>query len=630
VVNITQLHDFGHVVSRHVRRGTRGGIRTPDTLFRRQVLYPAELLAQNQCSIDDHEGTRIGNYTILETKTTTLSHFPLFYPKTMIFCYVYLEKIRNKKKYLFAGKVLSIGVTLGLMVSVISLSYRATKLSQDPNSRAETGNEVQTYTATADTYVDSKKPKNNYGTSKSLITQYNPENITYLKFNLSSIPLSTLITGATLSLHTTATSSTGISVALVSDSSWVENSVTYSTKLIRSTTEVVTANTAISNSRISFNIAQLVTPRLGGDISFAVISTKNKVTFTSKESTTPPQLTIQFPTTPTVEPTGTTIPTDTVEPSITATSTPTIAPSKPPVSSNEQCNPVNKTASTLTELKTAVEQSQPGDHIQLKNSFTGTFTASFPGVTTDAYRCLSYAPGVQTNGLFRATSPDKWIFENIKATWATAAASEHMFRISGGTGWILRNSEIWGAQSFANLHITGAASSYKVINNYIHNVADVLAVNTDVQNHNIYISNADDGIIAGNRITNAPRGRCIKVANSSSTSTENPDRNILKYNTFRDCSGPTLAGVSYGATGNEFHHNIFENGPCVMNVQTITGAGNKMYNNIYWNVPGDCMVTNATNFTYSDMIKADPMFDTNDVPTATAVVGYGHTAYTGE
>lgn len=547
---------------------------------------------------------------------------------------VYLERLRNKRQYQALQKFVAVGATLGIMIGVISFSYRAANKNFDNSSKAGTSDITKVFRATEDTYVDSKKANNNFGTSKSLISWGSPENISYYKFDLGSVPADQLILGATLSIYSSSTSSSGLKAALV-DSPWSETTAKYSNKPAYSTTVSVPADSLINNSWITFNVSQIVAPRLGNTISFAVLSSKNKVTFASSETATIPQLILQFPSTSpvsTVTPTTTVDPTITTEPTatITPTDSPIPTPTQPPVSSTEQCNPVNKTANNLTELKTLIEQSKPGDHIQLLTSATGTFSATFPGVATDTFRCLSYADGVQTNGLFRAAHPTRWIFQNLKATWGTGTASDHMFRITGGTGWILRNSEIWGAQSFANLHITGTATKYKVVNNYIHNVADIIAVNTEVQNHNIYISDADDGIIAGNRITNAPRGRCIKVANSSSTSTSNPDRNIVKFNTFRNCTGPSLVGVSYGATGNEFHHNIFDSGPCVMNVQSITGAGNTMYNNVYWNITNDCMTTQTGNFTYSDMKKIDPLFDNNDTAQDSLVSGYGYTAYAGE
>src|SRR5690606_24805512 len=49
----------------HARGSTRGGIRTPDTLFRRQVLYSTELRGQN--SRQNNRKQLITNRAILRT-----------------------------------------------------------------------------------------------------------------------------------------------------------------------------------------------------------------------------------------------------------------------------------------------------------------------------------------------------------------------------------------------------------------------------------------------------------------------------------------------------------------------------------------------------------------------------------
>lgn len=341
-------------------------------------------------------------------------------------------------------------------------------------------------------------------------------------------------------------------------------------------------------------------------------------------STTTPEVTS---TSSTTSPTVTATIKATTKPTTAPTNPPTAAPTAPPVAVGTSCGNPNKLANSITELANLVKTSVPGDHIRLMASVTGQIKLDFPAGNASRYICVSYAPGVVSTGLVRINSARYVVLENIKSTWSNAdGPGDHMFKLTGGNNWILRNSEIWGAQSFANILVTGGALNWKITNNYIHDVANS-PVNSTVQNHNIYVAQGDYGLIAGNRIKNAPRGRCIKIANASATNPDQPDHNKVLYNTFVNCQGPSLVGVSYSASYNEFSKNIFVTGPCIMNVNDITGAGNTMIDNIYWNITGDCIVSDTANFSYSGMLKINPGLNGADLPTNGGVAGYGYGAY---
>jgi len=261
------------------------------------------------------------------------------------------------------------------------------------------------------------------------------------------------------------------------------------------------------------------------------------------------------------------------------------------------------------------------------NSVTGTMKINFPTNTSGKAICISYAAGVTSSGLLRFNDPRNVIMQNMKVTWKSGdLATEHLFKISGGNNWTLRSSEIFGAQSYANLLITESAVNWKVLKNYIHDVATT-PVNSSVQNHNIYIAEADYGVISGNRITNASRGRCIKIATSSETAPNQPDHNTVSYNTFNNCIGPSLVGVSYSASFNSFTKNIFINSPCIMNNNDVVGAGNSMNDNLYWNIKEDCLINEPANFTVSNMKKVNPNLNSSDLPTTTSAKSYGYGAY---
>ena len=51
-------------------------------------------------------------------------------------------------------------------------------------------------------------------------------------------------------------------------------------------------------------------------------------------------------------------------------------------------------------------------------------------------------------GLFWLSGADYWRICGVNVTGAADSASEHMVKLSGGTGWSFTNAEVWGAHSF--------------------------------------------------------------------------------------------------------------------------------------------------------------------------------------
>lgn len=349
-------------------------------------------------------------------------------------------------------------------------------------------------------------------------------------------------------------------------------------------------------------------------------NTSNFATQTNSEVTPTPDTSTPSPTedidaiTPTSSPTTSPIPTTSPK------------PTQAPVSSD--CASSNKHAFTLNDFINLVQTAKGGDHISLMASVTGTMKINFPVNTSGKAICISYGSGVTSTGLLRFNDPQNVIMQNMKVTWQSGdLATEHMFKISGGSNWTLRNSEIYGAQSYANILITENSTNWKILKNYIHDVANITPVNSTVQNHNIYVGQANYGLIAGNRIKNAPRGRCIKIATASDTSPNQPHHITVTYNTFNNCIGPSLVGASYAASNNSFTKSIFINGPCVMSNNDLTGSGNSMNDNIYWNITEDCLVTHEGNMTITNMKKINPLLNSSDLPTNSSAASYGYGAY---
>jgi hypothetical protein len=149
-----------------------------------------------------------------------------------------------------------------------------------------------TLTPAADAYVNSSSPTSNYGTNTSLRVDASPTLHSYLKFTIQG--LSRAPTKATLRLYTTSTSTSGVNINGVSNTSWVETSITYNNApaidgpLAGSSGAIKTANVFVS-----IDVTALV--KGNGTISMAVTTTNSTaISMASRETGAhAPQLVIQ-------------------------------------------------------------------------------------------------------------------------------------------------------------------------------------------------------------------------------------------------------------------------------------------------------------------------------------------------
>ena len=186
----------------------------------------------------------------------------------------------------------------------------------------------------ADAALLSNRPTNNLGLSQQLSTDASPEMLSLVRFNV--LGLSGTITDATLRLFAQSDSTIGIIVSQVADNSWGETAVTYSTAPAIGS-QINSAGSLTAGTWVEIDLTNYIVGN--GQFSVAVTSTDgNRLTFSSREGSNPPELVVNVNLGPTATPTATAtssptpLPTNTPLPTATAspTFTPTVGPSPTP------------------------------------------------------------------------------------------------------------------------------------------------------------------------------------------------------------------------------------------------------------------------------------------------------------
>ena len=146
--------------------------------------------------------------------------------------------------------------------------------------------------SSADAYVDSSSPSTNYGTSKSLRTDHSPLVESFLLFNVQGLTGSP--SQVTLRLYANSTSTSGVNVNSVSNTSWGERTINYNNApAINAGVAGSSGPIKTSKTWISIDITSLVNGN--GPVSIAVTTTNSTaINLASRESgANAPQLVIQ-------------------------------------------------------------------------------------------------------------------------------------------------------------------------------------------------------------------------------------------------------------------------------------------------------------------------------------------------
>jgi hypothetical protein len=201
--------------------------------------------------------------------------------------------------------------------------------------------------------------------------------------------------------------------------------------------------------------------------------------------------------------------------------------------------------------------------------------------------------------------------------------------MQGGTGWQIKNSEFWGARSYAALFTAGGADKFYVGYNTIH---DTYPSNATAQDHLIYVYEATDGVIERNLLYNSPNGRAVKVGSLSNDVTY--PRNItVRYNTLYGNLGPSNIQFDRAANNNRAYRNIYQKPKSTHQNVThyeLTGTNNVVSDNIGWESVGLIEPNNGGLVDGGGNQSADPQFadiGSNDFhPRNPGVEGYGRYA----
>lgn len=232
------------------------------------------------------------------------------------------------------------------------------------------------------------------------------------------------------------------------------------------------------------------------------------------------------------------------------------------------------------DFKAAVGALRPGDTLVVAGGTYHGFTGLSAHGTADHRITVMAAPGSRpvVEGLFWATL-DYVTLDGINVTWKSGtSSSSHMMKMKGGTGWRLTNGEVWGAHSYAALLISGSPSQYQVDHMYFH---DTYKSNDTNQDHLIYVNGGmGGGLITRNLFAHSHNGRGLKIGPPSGSSAKIGNVEV-SYNTFLDNLGPSNVQLSYGASGNRIHHNIFvKSGSYSVTAYNLNGSDNAAWDNI--------------------------------------------------
>ena len=331
-------------------------------------------------------------------------------------------------------------------------------------------------------------------------------------------------------------------------------------------------------------------------------------------------------------------------PTVTVTPAPaTPAPAAPVIAGAIYVSPAGNDANPgtidrpLRTISRAFSTLRPGMTLYVRG---GTYAERVqnpsitPGESNGRITVTNY-PGERPviQGLLWLKGADYWTVNGINVTWGGGSASEHMYKMVDGIGWVIVNSEIWGARSFAGLMVGGTVASepagWQVVNNCIH---DTIPSNGTNQDHNVYVNtglSAGAGTIAGNLMFNATNGENIKLGGPSSGSNEGSANVTIRSNTLYNAAQPIL--LAGGTRNTLIEDNLIVKGlrGSLVRGYQLSGAGNVARGNLGYDAAS--FLSNDSGYTGvkdggANLFPVDPLLTSSGCalrPTDPTAVSYG-------
>jgi len=147
-----------------------------------------------------------------------------------------------------------------------------------------------TFDVAADSYVDESAAAVNYGTATSLRIDASPQQISYLRFDLSGVVGT--VSSVTLRLYAQANGNKGCNVLPVADSSWDETALTWNNAPARGAS-VATCDSFNANTWVVVDLTAAALVSGNGQLSLAISNPSSTSTrFSSREGPNPAQLVV--------------------------------------------------------------------------------------------------------------------------------------------------------------------------------------------------------------------------------------------------------------------------------------------------------------------------------------------------
>ena len=243
----------------------------------------------------------------------------------------------------------------------------------------------------------------------------------------------------------------------------------------------------------------------------------------------------------------------------------------------------------LRTISVALQALRPGETLLVRG---GTYEENItePPIasgTPDEPITVAAYPGEQPviRGLLWLVEANHWTVDGIDVTWhPDNRPTDHMVKFTDGVGWTMRNAEVWGAESYANVLVAGTQPNepddWSLVGNCIHSTR---GTNQRNQDHNLYVNTgleAGEGLIEGNIFFDAANGQNIKLGGPASAPDDGSVNVTVRYNTMEHAAQSILLA---GGTANvTIERNIVGGSfaPWLVRGFRLTGENNVLRDNI--------------------------------------------------